>query len=50
MHLFAYELYKTNFRKLTKNHVFKALKTVYHKCTGGFSVVALVSGVGIIVI
>ena len=48
MHLFAYELYKTNYRKLTKNHVFKALKTVYQKCTGGFSVVALVSGVGII--
>ena len=48
MHLFAYELYKTNYRKLTKNHVFKALKKVYQKCTGGFSVVALVSGVGIV--
>ncbi len=48
MHLFAYELYKTNFRKLTKLHVFRALKTIYEKCSGGFSVVALVSGVGIV--
>ncbi len=48
MHLFAYELYKTNFRKLTKSHVFRALKTIYEKCSGGFSVVALVSGVGIV--
>ena len=48
MHLFAYELYKTNFRKLTTSHVFKALKSIYEKCSGGFSVVALVSGIGIV--
>ena len=48
MHLFAFELYKTNFRKLTKSHVIRALKTIYEKCSGGFSVVALVSGVGIV--
>ena len=48
MHLFAYELYKTNFRKLTKTHVIRALKAIYEKCSGGFSVVALVSGIGIV--
>ena len=48
MHLFAYELYKTNFRKLTKTHVIRALKAIYGKCSGGFSVVALVSGIGIV--
>ena len=48
MHLFAYELNKTNFRKLTMSHVFRALKSIYKKCSGGFSVVALVSGIGIV--
>ena len=48
MHLFAYELYKTNFRKLNTSHVFRALKSIYEKCSGGFSVVALVSGIGIV--
>ena len=48
MHLFAYELYKTNFRKLNSSHVFRALKSIYEKCSGGFSVVALISGIGIV--
>ena len=48
MHLFAYELYKTNFRKLNTSHIFKALKSIYEKCSGGFSVVALISGIGIV--
>ena len=48
LNLFAYELYKTNFRKLSKTHVFKALKAVYEKCSGGFSVVALVANIGIV--
>ena len=48
MHLFAYELYKTIFRKLNTSHVFRALKSIYEKCSGGFSVVALISGIGIV--
>ena len=48
MNLFAYELYKTNFRKLSKNHIHRALQKVAEKCTGGYAVVALVSGVGLI--
>ena len=46
--LFAYELYKTNFRKLTKRHVFKALKNVFKHCSGGYSVIMLVAGIGIV--
>ena len=48
MNLFAFELYKTNFRKLNKSHIIRGLKKVYKKCFGGFSVVSLVSGVGIV--
>ena len=48
MHLFAYELSKTNFRKLNTSHIFRALKSIYEKCSGGFSVVALISGIGIV--
>ena len=48
MKLFAYELYCTNFKKLGKVHIFKALKEVFEKCFGGYAAVALVSGVGLI--
>tara|TARA_B100000401_G_scaffold428400_1_gene360963 strand:+ start:2034 stop:3491 length:1458 start_codon:yes stop_codon:yes gene_type:complete len=48
LNLFAYELYKTNFRKLTNVHVFKALKEVYSKCSGGYAVTMLIAGVGIV--
>ena len=48
LNLFAYELYKTKFRKLSKTHVFKALKAIYKKCSGGFSVVALIADIGIV--
>ena len=48
LNLLAYELYKTNFRKLTKNHVFTALKNVFSRCEGGYAVVAVVAGVGIV--
>ena len=45
---FCYELYKTNFRKLTKRHVYKALNKVFQKCTGGYAVVMIVAGIGLI--
>ena len=48
LNLFAFELHKTKFVKLSKTHIFKALNEVYKRCSGGFSVVALVSGIGII--
>ena len=48
LNLFAYELYKTSFRVLKNNHVFTALKNVYQQCEGGYAVVMLVAGVGIV--
>ena len=45
---FCYELYKTNFRTLTKVHVYKALKNVFQKCSGGYAVVMIVAGIGLI--
>jgi amidophosphoribosyltransferase len=48
LNLFAYELYKTNFRSLKKTHVFKALKNVFSRCDGGYAVVMLISGIGIV--
>ena len=46
--LFAYELYKTNYRKVSNNHVFRALKNVFNRCSGGFAVIMLIAGVGIV--
>tara|TARA_A100000164_G_scaffold375458_1_gene410531 strand:- start:1171 stop:2634 length:1464 start_codon:yes stop_codon:yes gene_type:complete len=48
LNLFAYELYKTNFRSLGVSHVFSALKNVYKQCDGGYAVVMLVAGVGLV--
>ena len=46
--LFAYELYKTNFKSLKNKHVFTALKSVFSQCDGGYAVVMLISGIGIL--
>ena len=48
LNLFAYELSKIQFRKLSKSHVFKALDSVYKSISGGFAVVMIVAGVGIV--
>ena len=48
LNLFAYELYKINFRKLTTEHIFKALKKVYEKCQGGYAVTMLIAGIGLV--
>ena len=48
LNLFAYELYKTNFRNLKNSHVFSALKGVYQQCEGGYAVIMLVAGVGVV--
>ena len=46
--LFAYELYKTNYRKISNDHVFRALKNVFNRCSGGYAVIMLIAGVGIV--
>ena len=48
LNLFAYELFKTKFRKLSKAHVFSALQNVFSKCEGGYAVTMLVAGIGIV--
>ena len=48
LNLFAYELHKTNFRTLKETHVFSALKNVFKKCEGGYAVVALIAGIGLV--
>ena len=46
--LFAYELYKTNYRKVSNDHFFRALKNVFNRCSGGYAVIMLIAGVGIV--
>jgi len=48
LNLFAHELYKTNFRSLGVSHVFSALKNVYKQCDGGYAVIMLVAGIGLV--
>ena len=48
LHLFAYELSRTNYRKLNNSHVFRALKGVFDQCSGGFAVTMIVAGIGLI--
>ena len=48
LNLFAYELSKTNYRKLKAFHVFKALRSIYEQCYGGFAVTMVVAGIGLI--
>ena len=48
LNLFAYELSKIQYRKLSKSHIFKALESVYRSISGGFAVVMIVAGIGII--
>ena len=48
LNLFAYELSKIQYRKLSKSHIFKALESVYRSISGGFAVVMIVAGIGIV--
>lgn len=48
LNLFTYELFNTNYRKLTTAHVFRALKNVFAQCEGGYAVTMLVAGIGIV--
>ena len=48
LNLFTYELFNTNYRKLTTAHIFRALKNVFAQCEGGYAVTMLVAGIGIV--
>ena len=48
LNLIAYELSQIKFRKISKVHIFKALENVYNSVSGGFAVVMIIAGVGIV--
>ncbi len=48
LNVFSLALRKTKPKKLTPDHVFRAVKTVYRRCKGAYSVVALIGGHGIV--
>ncbi len=48
LNFISFELSKLKFKKLSKKHLFKALKKVYNKVSGGFSVIMIVAGIGIV--
>ncbi len=48
LNVFSLALRKTKPRKLTPDHVFRAVKSVYRRCKGAYSVVALIGGHGIV--
>jgi len=48
LNVFAVALHHQKPKKLTADHVFAACKTVFEKCTGAYSAVALIGGHGIV--
>ena len=48
LNMFAVALRKTKPKKLTADHVFKAVRSVFSKCSGAYSAVALIGGHGIV--
>jgi len=48
LNIFSVALSNTRPKKLTPDHVFKAINAVYRKCKGAYSVVALIGGHGIV--
>jgi len=48
LNVFSIALQKQKPRRLTADHVFRAVKSVFRQCTGAYSVVALIGGQGIV--
>jgi len=48
LNLISFELSKLKFEKLSKKYLLKALKKVYKKISGGFSVIMIIAGIGIV--
>ena len=48
LNVFAHELQKLGRAKLTPDDIFTAVRGVHHRCRGGYAVVALINGFGIV--
>jgi len=48
LNIFAHELQAVCKPKLTSEAIFKAIKKVHHRCRGGYAVVAVIAGHGIV--
>jgi len=48
LNIFAHELQQCASLKLTKDEIFQAVSKVHHRCRGGYAVVAMIVGVGIL--
>lgn len=48
LNVFAHELHKRNKLKITPKDVFKAVEGVHKRCRGGYAVIAMIPGFGII--
>lgn len=48
LNIFAYELQKLHGLPLTPEHVFKAIEALHKRCEGGYAVVAMIVGYGIV--
>jgi amidophosphoribosyltransferase len=48
LNVFALALQQQRSTRLTKEHVFRAVRTVFRRCTGSYSAVAVIGGQGIV--
>lgn len=48
LNIFAHELQQIGHLKLTQEDIFKAIKGVHARCRGGYAVVAMIAGIGIV--
>ncbi len=48
LNIFAHELQQSSHLKVTKEDIFKAVSGVHRRCRGGYAVVAMIVGVGVL--
>ena len=48
LNLLSYELFKTNKNEFSNTDILEVLKRIFNQCQGGYAVVALISGIGLV--
>jgi amidophosphoribosyltransferase len=48
LNIFAHELHKNNHSRLTADSIFTSVSGVHHRCRGGYAVVAMINGHGLV--